>query len=306
MTPHRNPVINSPFIGFAHHRIILDDGGKPFDYLFLEVNAAFEKLTGLKAENLIGKTARQAIPGIEKSEFDWIGCYGEIALNGGERELEQFCEALARCYRVHAYSEGLMTFTTTFVDVTASKMPTMRLESPLANGHQQYASIIENKLRETNQMLQAVMDHIPQNLGWKDRNSVYLGCNKKWASVAGLSDPSEIVGKTDYDLPWKKEEADFFRECDQRIMDAGTPELHIIEPLLQFDGKRSWVDTTKVPLFDEKGNVNGILVSFEDITERRLVEETARDATLRFALAAKAGNVGGLGLQYSGEPSTMG
>jgi predicted signal transduction protein with EAL and GGDEF domain len=81
---------------------------------------------------------------------------------------------------------------------------------------------------------------------------------------------------TDYGLPWKKQEADFFRQSDARIMETDTPEYHIIEPQLQADGKQAWLDTTKIPLHDAQGNVVGILGSYEDITERQLAQEKIR------------------------------
>jgi len=87
---------------------------------FLEVNGTSEKLTGLKAENLIGNTARIAIPGIEKVEFDWIGFYGEIAMNGGEREFEQFSGTLRKWYRVHALTTEKLAFTTMFADIATN------------------------------------------------------------------------------------------------------------------------------------------------------------------------------------------
>ncbi len=134
----------------------------------------------------------------------------------------------------------------------------------------------EKAMIEKEELLQLVLDNIPQYIFWKDRNSVYLGCNRNFAIIAGLNNPLEIVGKTDYDLPWKKEESDFFRECDARVMETDTPEYHIIEPLLQADGTQSWVNTNKIPLHDAEGNVVGILGTFEDITERQRVEEKIR------------------------------
>ncbi len=134
----------------------------------------------------------------------------------------------------------------------------------------------EKAMIEKEELLQLVLDNIPQYIFWKDRNSVYLGCNRNFAIIAGFNNPLEIVGKTDYDLPWKKEESDFFRECDARVMETDTPEYHIIEPLLQADGKQSWVNTNKIPLHDAQGNVVGILGTFEDITERQRVEEKIR------------------------------
>ena len=137
---------------------------------------------------------------------------------------------------------------------------------------------IEEKLRSSQEMLQLVMNNIPQFIFWKDRNSVFLGCNRNFAQLAGIDSPEDIVGKTDYDLSWKKDEADFFRECDRRVMERDTPEYHIIEPALNADGKQSWLDTNKVPLHDSEGNVIGILGTFEDITERKQADEALKKA----------------------------
>ena len=132
---------------------------------------------------------------------------------------------------------------------------------------------IESKLRESREMGQLVMDNIPQFIFWKDTKSVYMGCNENFAKAAGVTHPKNIIGKTDYDLAWKKEEADFYREADRRIMYNDKPEYHIIEPQLQASGKQAWLDTNKVPLHDEKGRVVGVLGTYEDITERRHAEE---------------------------------
>ena len=91
----------------------------------------------------------------------------------------------------------------------------------------------QDQLQESKQMLQLVIDYIPQHVFWKDRDSVYIGCNRNFARAAGVESPQNIIGKTDYDLAWKREEADFYRECDRRVMEADMPELHIIAPQLQ-------------------------------------------------------------------------
>lgn len=122
-------VINASPYGFAHHEIILDGQDKPVDYRFIDVNPAFEKLTNLKAPQIIGKTVREAIPGIEKGEFDWIGFYGRIALEGGNETFEQYSEPLGRWYHVNVYSHQKGFFTTTFFDVTEKKKSSETLES---------------------------------------------------------------------------------------------------------------------------------------------------------------------------------
>lgn len=144
---------------------------------------------------------------------------------------------------------------------------------------------IEEKLRSQEQMVKVVMENIPQLIFWKDKNSVYLGCNRSFAVAAGIGDPENIVGKTDYDLACKHEEADFFRECDARVMETDIAEYHIIEPALLADGKQAWMDANKIPLHDPDGKVVGILATVEDITERKQAEEELRKSRERFELA---------------------
>ncbi len=122
-------------------------------------------------------------------------------------------------------------------------------------------------------MFQAVIDALPFCVFWKDRNSVGLGCNQALAEVAGLASPAEYIGKTDYDMPWTTAEADFFVECDRRIISSNKAELNIIESQKQADGRVAWLETSKIPLLDHQGTVIGILGAFHDITERKKAED---------------------------------
>ena len=134
----------------------------------------------------------------------------------------------------------------------------------------------QKELHESREMLQIVLDTIPAGVFWKDRNSVYLGANRTWLGAAGLKSSHEVVGKTDYDLPWGEDEADFYREHDRRVMESGIPEHDVIETYTRTDGKLAWAKTNKVPLRDMEGAVVGILGTFEDITERKQAQEALR------------------------------
>ncbi|KAF0092565.1 MAG: diguanylate cyclase and metal dependent phosphohydrolase [Fusobacteria bacterium] len=111
-------ILNESHLGYAFHKIILDDNNKPIDYEFIEVNTAFENLTGLKRSDVLGKKITEVLPDIKKSEFNWIEFYGNVAINGGSEELEQFSEPLKRWYKVKVYSPEKGSFITTFIDIT--------------------------------------------------------------------------------------------------------------------------------------------------------------------------------------------
>lgn len=114
-------LFHNPIFGYAHHSIILDDSGNPCDYEFLEVNATFEKLTGLKKENILNRTVQEVIPNFEKASFNWIEFYGEVALLGVEKELEQYSDIQDKWYRIYAYSPEKMYFSVIFIDITQQK-----------------------------------------------------------------------------------------------------------------------------------------------------------------------------------------
>lgn len=104
--------------GFALHEIITDHQGRPRDYRFLEVNPAFEKLTGLKRANLVGRRVLDVMPG---TEAYWIENYGRVGLKGEPVHLENYSAVLGRWYEVFAYQTAPMQFATIFKDITERK-----------------------------------------------------------------------------------------------------------------------------------------------------------------------------------------
>lgn len=127
--------------------------------------------------------------------------------------------------------------------------------------------------------LRQVLDSLPHYIFWKDQNSVYQGCNRAFADIVGLASTEAVRGKTDYDMPWKRDEADWFRVCDRRVMTSNTPAYGIIEPQQQRDGRQGWIKTDKIPLRDETGQVVGILGSYEDVSDRIALNQTLKNQT---------------------------
>ncbi|HEY9824366.1 MAG TPA: PAS domain S-box protein [Stenomitos sp.] len=126
----------------------------------------------------------------------------------------------------------------------------------------------EIQVQESQRFLQTVIDTFPLSVFWKDRNSVYLGCNQNFLLDAGCQSISDVIGKTDYDMPWGQTEADAYRADDQQVIAQNTPKLGIIEPQIQHDGQQIWLETSKLPLHNFEGQVIGVLGTYQNITHR--------------------------------------
>jgi PAS domain S-box-containing protein len=107
--------------GFAYHKAVYDASGMPVDYVFLEVNEAFEKMIGHKRGELIGRKATSVLPGIEKDPADWIGIYGKVASTGETVRFERYNQALKKWFSVSAFSPEEGYFVATYEDITEYK-----------------------------------------------------------------------------------------------------------------------------------------------------------------------------------------
>ncbi|WP_341736594.1 GAF domain-containing protein [Microcoleus sp. CAWBG640] len=132
--------------------------------------------------------------------------------------------------------------------------------------------LAEEALRESKQFLQTVINTFPLGVFWKNREFVFLGCNLYFSQVGGLASPEAIVGKTDEDFDWGLREAVFCRTDDAEVMASGIAKLGMIKTMLQADGSTIWLEINKIPLRNIKGEIVGLLGTFQDITHRKLAE----------------------------------
>ena len=143
----------------------------------------------------------------------------------------------------------------------------------------------ERALRESQQMLQSVLDTIPVRVFWKNLDLNYLGCNRPFALDAGLQSPEDIVGKNDFEMGWT-EQAELYRSDDRLVIETGTSKLGYEEPQTTPDGNRIWLRTNKVPLLDAKGRIKGILGTYEDITKSKQMEDMLEASETKYRIVA--------------------
>ena len=126
-------------------------------------------------------------------------------------------------------------------------------------------------LQESRHLLQTIIDSAPIRVFWKDRECRYLGCNPAFAHDAGLQTPADLIGRDDFAMGWA-EQAERYRADDRQVMESGQPRINFEEPQTAPNGEIIWLRTSKVPLRDGTGTVNGVLGLYEDITARKKVE----------------------------------
>jgi PAS domain S-box-containing protein len=121
-------------------------------------------------------------------------------------------------------------------------------------------------LKESKQLLRTIIDTVPVRIFWKDKESRYLGCNKLFLDDFDLKDQSELIGKSDFEMSWKKYAQDYFDD-DQLVMETRKNKINYEEKLVTADGNEVWLSTSKVVLYDEHGEPMGVLGTYSDITE---------------------------------------
>lgn len=143
-------------------------------------------------------------------------------------------------------------------------------------------------LRHQQSVLQYVIANVPHAVFWKDRKGRFLGGNQNFINDTGMGTLEHLVGKSDYDVWKKREEADFFVQVDREVMEQGRAFHDIEEPVLRSDGTQRTLLTSKVPIRNQDGHVTGLLGIYVDITARKRMETELQKAKQVAEEAARA------------------
>ena len=130
--------------------------------------------------------------------------------------------------------------------------------------------------RESHGLLDAVINSVPMRVFWKDRSSVFLGCNGPFARDAGFANPAEIAGMDDRAMPWR-EQAEKYRADDRDVIESGESKILFEETRVMALGKSIPLLASKLPLRDANGETIGVIGVYLDITERKLAEKELRN-----------------------------
>ena len=261
-------LFNEMLDGFALHQIICDEKGMPVDYRFLAINPAFERITGLKAADIIGHTVLEILPGIEPH---WIERYGHVALNGEPAHFENFSTDLGKYFEITAFQPAPDQFACIFVDITNRKKAELELQS-----------------KET--YLRTLFDESPMGIS-SSRDGIMLNANKKYLRMFGYKNVSELQGESllEHIAPQcRKEMAD-------RIARRARGEQ--VETVYETVGQRK--DGSQFPFMVsvDRINLQEGLITFSfltDITDRKRAEAEHKQLQAQLQQAQKMEAIGTL------------
>lgn len=230
--------------GFALHDIICDANGEPVDYRFLEANPAFEKLTGLKAKDIIGRTVREVIPTVE--DF-WIERYGQVALKGVATNFEYSAAGLSKDFEVFAYSPKHGQFATLFSDITE------RLQ-----------------MQQSLLKLSMAVEQSPASVVITDLDANIQFANQTFSNTTGYS-LDELRGKNPRILQSGKTPKQTYDDMWAHLTRGENWQGELINR--RKDGSEYIESATISPVHQADGRITAYLAIKEDITAKKQTEE---------------------------------
>ncbi len=235
--------------GFALHEVILDNKGTPIDYRFLDVNPAFETLTGLQRDKLIGRTVKEVMPG---TEAYWIEQYGRVALMGGDLRYENYAGELGKWFKVTVYCPKFGQFVTVFEDITNKKIGDMAL-------------------LESEEQFRSTFEQSSVGMCIVSLDGIFLRLNNSFCHILGYSQ-EELLGQS-LNMVTHPDDRKLSNELLQQPITSGSQIIQFEKRYIHKSGKVINVTINSTLILDAAGKPRHFITQVQDITENKKTVE---------------------------------
>jgi PAS domain S-box-containing protein len=236
--------------GFAVHEIICDAAGTPVDYRFLAVNPAFERITGLTAEAVVGKTVLEVMPSTERY---WIETYGKVAFSGEPVIFENYSAELGRHFQIAAFRPAPSQFACIFEDITVRKQA-------------------EEALRESEEKFRLLHEAAGVGIGYYTPDGIVVSYNCIAARYMGGA-PEEFTGKSIHELFPPDQANQFFSRIK---IAAESSHWQRYEDCVELPTGDMWFQSIFTRVINSKDQIVGVQIISIEITEAKRAEQEIR------------------------------
>lgn len=235
--------------GAAYCRMIYDQKGRPADWIYLDANPALEKILGIPG--IIGRRASELFPGLMESSPGLVEMFGRVAKTGSPGLFEGYLEDLDLWVYISAFSSVRDHFIAIGKDISQRK----RVEETLFNSSNQLRTFVEQ---------------MPAAMAMLDKDLRYLAFSRRWLIDYGLGD-QDLTGRHHYEVFPEILDKPDWQAVHQRAL-AGAVERCEEDSFIRSDGSLHWEKWEVRPWLDLAGEIGGILIYTEDITQRKQAE----------------------------------
>ncbi len=283
--------------GFALHEIVCDENGRPCDYRFLAVNPAFERLTGLSGEAVVGRLRSEVLP---NDYARWLDIFGKVALSGEPIRFQERSSALERDYEVYAYRPAARQFAALFMDVTASR----QLHAALRQANFELSereALLESQARQLHEAAERLEQRVlARTAELSQREALLAEANDQLRYQASLLDNVRdavvATDQADKIRSWNRAAEEMFGRSASDVTGCAISEVipaRVLEATVEererqlaargfwsgelvlsaCDGNPTYLETTVVLVRDASGQVSGQVGVMRDVTQHKRADE---------------------------------